>query len=82
MHQLTLVKVSLIVLLIPCAGIGLLRVGRRLANRRAYARFAAADFDPYWAHSSWWAPACTGRTRKRFLAGCRGGNGVGSRRPA
>ncbi|MGW7319136.1 hypothetical protein [Streptomyces sp. NPDC054854] len=50
MHQLTLVKVSLIVLLIPCTGIGLLWVGRRLANRRAYARFAAADFDPYWAH--------------------------------
>ncbi|MFF3017728.1 hypothetical protein [Streptomyces sp. NPDC057939] len=50
MHQLTLVKISLIVLLIPCAGLGLLWVGRRLANRRAYARFAAADLDPYWVH--------------------------------
>ncbi|MFD6875870.1 MULTISPECIES: hypothetical protein [unclassified Streptomyces] len=50
MHQLTLAKVSLIVLLIPCTGIGLLWVGRRLANRRAYKRFDAADFDPYWAH--------------------------------
>ena len=50
MHQLTLIKISLTVLLIPCAGPGMLWVGRRPANRRAYARFAAADFDPYWTH--------------------------------
>ncbi|MGW0556104.1 hypothetical protein ACWDZ6_18175 [Streptomyces sp. NPDC002926] len=63
MHQLTLLKLTLAVILVPYGGLGALWVMRRVRDRRAVARLAAFDLDPYYAYA-----VATGHTAERPAA--------------
>ncbi|MEW2082292.1 hypothetical protein [Streptomyces sp. NPDC005283] len=63
MHQLTLLKLTLVVILVPYGGLGALWVMRRVRDRRAVARLAAFDLDPYYAYA-----VATGHTAERPAA--------------
>ncbi|MEU4492894.1 hypothetical protein AB0F96_05390 [Streptomyces sp. NPDC023998] len=63
MHQLTLLKLTLTFVLVPYASLGVLWVMRRVRDRRAVARIAAFDLDPYYAYA-----VATGHTPERPAA--------------